>query len=140
MTSAPKSATAPVLPKGIKAGDLKYPKKAPWSSGNFELWYTGGMGWVIPTLQISSGSRSAYGKRTYAVVVSTGQVCRVGMGPHVHAKHVVYVTTKSADRLAPFLALREQGQADAGQVRDRISTRRAQGQMHRAAGHTSWRW
>jgi hypothetical protein len=42
--------------------------------------------------------------------------------------------------LKPFLELRLKGQGDAGQIRDRISSRRAQGQVMRAEGRSSWRW
>jgi hypothetical protein len=127
------------LPTGITAADLKFPK---WTSsdklardkdGNgrvFDLWYTSAMGWVIPTLQIARGKRG-YADRTYAVCVNGKGLCRVGQGPHVTEQVTVYVRESRAEALAKYLTLQEQGAADSHKVRDRISTRRAQGALRR---------
>ncbi len=45
-----------------------------------------------------------------------------------------------ASALQQFIDLRTKGQAAAGEVRDRISSRRAQGALERAAGNSYWRW
>jgi hypothetical protein len=132
------------LPKGILKSDLKRPEygaqqDVPWEARSFELWYTTGMGWVIPTLDIAK-AKAGMPRRTYAVRVVDGSVCRVGQGPHVTQTLVVYVTSKRYQALEPFLLLRTKGRGDAGAVRDRISSRRAQGQVERALGKTSWRW
>lgn len=126
------------LPDGILASDLKRPKwdvasdalVADYDSREFELWYTTGFGWCIPTLQIASGRHryraSSATARTYAVQVKDKKLCRIGMGPHVTFTATVYVRKTRAKALAPFLALRRDGLGRAGQVRDRISSRRAQ--------------
>jgi len=140
---------APALPHGIVAADLKYPKhdagdglvRSSYERSTFDIWYTERMGWVIPTLRISNGN--AYGERTYAVAigksaerarddVERGAVVRVGAGPHVLAKHTVYIRQSRADALTPFIELRDAGAGDAGEVRDRISTRRAQSALIRS--------
>lgn len=141
------------LPKGITKDDLERPHwdakgsekqaydKESYRHLEFGLWYTEALGWVIPTLFIGGGRRAAQAGsvRTYATTID-GKVCRVGMGPHVKQQLTVYVRVGRRAALQPYLDLQEKGQADAGQVRDRISTRRAQGQLHRQAGHTSWTW
>ena len=131
------------LPAGILASDLKFAsydkcQGVPFEERTFEIWHTS-LGWVIPTLAIRN-ARNGQPRRTYAVRISDGTVCRVGMGPHVTATHTVYVTKKRYAALAPFITLRAQGLGNAGAVRDRISSRRAQGQVERALGKTSWRW
>lgn len=130
------------LPAGITEADMKYPK---WDAAaknklardeqgasiSFDIWYTDAMGWVIPTLQIARGKRG-YADRTYAVRVDGGGLCRVGQGPHVKAMHTVYVREGRRKALDKFVKLLSEGQKDSNQVRDRISTRRAQGALHRA--------
>jgi hypothetical protein len=130
------------LPEGILKADLKDVKwedqPKDYDKRYFELWLVTGFGWVIPTLSIGS-RRSTYGNRTYAVTIE-GQVVRVGRGPHVLAMHTVHVSKKTAARLEKFFELRLKGQGDAGQIRDRISSRRAQGQQMRAEGRSYWKW
>jgi hypothetical protein len=148
---------APVLPAGITAKDLTRPKwddkdgfarDSSFDTREFELWHTPGFGWCIPTLDIAAGRRGQP-RRTYAVLVrelpklSAGEavtVARIGQGPHVTSQQVVYVRASRLKALQPFLDLRTAGLAAAGQVRDRISSRRAQGQQEREAGNHSWRW
>lgn len=134
------------LPKGINASDTKAPAWdakdnliRPWDDSRFELWYTDAFGWVIPTLLISHASRrSAYqSDRTYAVRVSDGAPVRVGCGPHVKAQVEVYVRVSREKALRPYLDLRAKGANDANEIRDRISTRRAQGALLRGRG-PSW--
>ena len=134
------------LPKGILAKDLEYPKysaKAPrvlYDKG-FELWAIENrinpkrVDWVIPTLLIQNPGRRAMPgveRRTYAIAVADSSICRVGMGPHVKATCTVYVTEANVDRLQPFIDLHAKGMADATQIRDRISTRRAVGALRRS--------
>lgn len=135
------------LPKGCTAKDLVPPK---WNAkirhlyaDDFELWYTEKMGWVIPTLFIRNpGSRARDGAapRTYAIAVNNGGTCRVGIGPHVLARHSVYVTEANKTRLQWLLDLKHDGAVRSNETRDRISTRRAVGQEMRAAGRSSWLW
>ncbi len=132
------------LPKGINASDLKRPtwkqvEGVDYDSRSFELWHTSGFGWCIPTLLIGRARGRQQQDRTYAVTLE-GVVVRIGKGPHVTETLVVYVTRASLARLQPFLTLRTEGAAKAGTIRDRISSRRAQGQEERAAGNRSWRW
>ena len=120
------------LPKGINASDLDRPSG--WAP-SFEMWFTAGFGWCIPTVPISHG-----GQRTYGVRVSNGGVVRMGMGPHVTERVRVFVRENRKSALQQFMDLKAQGESDALTVRDRVSSRRAQGQVERAAGRRSWRW
>jgi hypothetical protein len=111
---------------------------------DFQLWFVTGMGWVIPTVLISRQSRrhrnlDAATDRTYAVTLD-GKVCRVGAGPHVTEVVHVHVHDSHLKSLQRFIDLKREGAAKAGMIRDRISSRRAEGQLHRAAGERSWRW
>ena len=151
------------LPAGIQKTDLTYPsykskdglvrtydygkgKPVEAVASSFELWHTTGFGWCIPTLHIANPSRRArqYGAtpqdaRTYAVTLD-GKTVRIGMGPHVQERVTVYVRRSRLGELQKFLDLLVSGQASAQTVRDRISSRRAQGVLNRAEGMTSWRW
>lgn len=150
-----KKTTKPVaknsLPDGVLKSDLEY-RSGSWSAiqrtyafeGHelitFDLWHVVGFGWVIPTLLISKTRRTGIQDRTYAVKVDGGGTCRVGKGPHVDETVKVYVKRSRLAALQKFLDLRTAGQVKAGTIRDRISSRRAEGTLHRAAGHHSWRW
>lgn len=98
------------------------------------LYRTAGFGWVICTLAIN-GSRG----RTYGMTMD-GKVCRVGNGPHVLDQLCVYVKATNLKRLMPLIELLRKGLADAGTIRDRIGSRRAEGQLRRSRGEYSWRW
>jgi hypothetical protein len=133
------------LPKGINATDLKEPswktfdKTMAREGGEkygpalkFDLWYIESFGWVIPTLLIAKRRQAAaYGERTYAVRVSDGATVRVGNGPHVKARHTVYVRKTRLKALEKFLALQGTGAERANTIRDRISSRRAQTALYR---------
>lgn len=135
------------LPKGVLVKDLEYPKYTPKAprvlyDKTFELWGVENrinpkrVDWMIPTLHIQNpGRRSMPGvvRRTYAIGVADSKVYTVGMGPHVKTTLTVYVTEANVERLKPFLELHEKGMADASQIRDRISTRRAQGAIRRSS-------
>lgn len=90
--------------------------------------------WVLLTLPIDNKGRS------YVVQVSSGNLGRAGKGPHVKATVVVYLKKSNIDRLRKYLDLWFKGMIEAGAVRDRISSRRAIGQVHRANGRTHWSW
>ncbi len=117
------------LPPEVKDKDLKYPSykskvKRIWDS-DFELWYTERFGWCIPTLAISKARRgSGYQDRTYGISLS-GETVTMGKGPHVLRTVAVYVTESNVKRLQKFISLKESGTGKAGDIRDRISTRRA---------------
>jgi hypothetical protein len=141
------------LPEGILAHDLKYPdfknkkdgqyfpdyddKNFPYEDRQFELWNVANFGWCIPTLHIRNAGRRALASgsvaapRTYAIEINTGKVCRIGLGPHVTARVTVYVRKNRRDVLQKFLDLRKTGSESANQIRDRISSRRAQGALYR---------
>ena len=105
----------------------------------FELWYTEKMGWCIPTLLIGRARSANTTDRTYATTLD-GKPVRIGKGPHVLRTVTVYVRVSRLAVLQKYLDTRTAGAATAGQIRDRISSRRAQGQEERAAGHRSWLW
>lgn len=132
------------LPHGITKTDIVAPSNrhqassnVPYDDRTFQLWHVQSFGWVIPTLAIGTQRKAA--ARTYAMTL-TGYVVRVGNGPHVLETHTVYVTNARHEALKSFLELRKKGAGDAGAIRDRISSRRAQGQLMRAEGRRSWRW
>lgn len=143
------------LPKDITAKDLVYPdykdgdklttiQEGPesWNkrSASFELWYTEQMGWCIPTLLISNARRgSSNPARTYATTLD-GKPVRIGRGPHVKRIVTVYVRESRLKALQHYLDKQKAGAEVSNQIRDRISSRRAQGQIMRAQGRTSWRW
>lgn len=139
------------LPKDIQSSDLKYPdyksndklvriQAGPESwqaeSAIFELWYTEQMGWCIPTLLIAKGSTT---DRTYATTLDGKQV-RIGKGPHVKRTVTVYVRQSRLSVLQRYLDLKQSGAEVSNQIRDRISSRRVQGQIMRQQGRSSWRW
>lgn len=133
------------LPDGINETDLKWPS---WEStkdneenrvvDNFELWFTQGFGWCIPTLLISKASRrSSMSNRTYAVTLDN-QPVRIGKGPHILRTVTVYVKSRRKNDLQKFLDLKESGSQTAGNIRDRISTRRAQTALRRGSLFAAW--
>ena len=136
-----KAVEAIQLPAGIKESDLKYPE---WKSTDrvveqFEMHYTQGLGWTIATLLIRKTRRADRTNRTYATTLD-GKPCRIGMGPHVLRSVAVYVKRSRFVALQPFIDLKNQGEIASNEIRDRISSRRAQGQLNRANGLTSWMW
>lgn len=131
------------LPPGITTADTKFAsydqqKNVPYDDRTFELWYTTSFGWCIPTLFIGKGARGTP-DRTYATTLD-GKPVRIGRGPHVLKTVTIYVRASRVEALQKFLELRRNGAAKAGEIRDRISSRRAQGQVERAAGRSHWRW
>ncbi len=102
---------------------------------------TEAMGWVLTTLNIAkSRSRTSSADRTYGITVKDEKLCRVGSGPHVLQTVRVQLNKKNLERLSKYVDLWRRGMEMAGTTRDRISSRRAQGQVHRAEGRTSWIW
>jgi hypothetical protein len=136
------------LPDGIRETDLKYPS---WKSkdkvardvgdyGSLTFYETAGFGWCLATLSISRARRSFTTDRTYAVRVSDGKTVRVGAGPHVTRTIQVYVRESRRKALQKYTDLHQQGSVSANTIRDRISSRRAEGAEMRAEGRRSWRW
>lgn len=142
------------LPKGINATDIKEPS---WRThrkvmadarelgldsvyAQFDIWYSESFGWCIPTLLITRSRRAnqsySGGERTYAVRIDTGSTVRIGNGPHIKARHTVYIRKTRVAALQKFIALIASGGAKANEIRDSISTRRAQ----TAARRASWGW
>jgi hypothetical protein len=91
-------------------------------------------GWVVPTLVIRQPGRrsslSAQAPRTYATTLD-GKPCRVGLGPHVEARVTVYVREGRKAALQRYVDLQRSGAVQAHEIRDRISTRRAQSALRR---------
>jgi hypothetical protein len=133
---APILASDLIQPHWKAKGRNKWATNGPYNYLRFDLWHTERFGWCIPTLQIRHATArhvraGATQDRTYAVAIDTGSVVRIGLGPHVTATHTVYVTEGRRAVLQPLIDLRSQGEGDAGDIRDRISTRRAQSAMRR---------
>lgn len=143
------------LPKGVKKSDIVYPKLGQGFNYSerqalgiqdvysLRFYKVKGLGWVLCTLHISNPSRrqsSGTAARTYAIGVNDSKLYTVGRGPHVLQEIEVHLKKDNVERLRPLLELHKKGMEDASSVRDRISSRRAQGQLHREAGRTSWTW
>lgn len=148
--------TPPALPEGVTAEDLKYPdtwdrktnKPTPKSEhtvrelgdhGQLSFYHVTSLGWCIATLPIA-GSVRGQPPRTYAIRVDDGSTVRIGQGPHVTRTVTVYIRASRAEALKKFTDLYASGAVRSNEIRDRISSRRAQGQEMRAQGRHSWRW
>ncbi len=94
--------------------------------------------WVLTTLLIGKAKNTP--DRYYGIGLADSKVYTVGKGPHVTEEVEVIVSADNVERLMPLIELWRKGMADASSIRDRISSRRAQGQAHRAAGRSSWTW
>ena len=153
----PKTSTTP-LPAGIVTNDTMPPKlqytknykiKNPSEQVDYEVgdhgqltfYETAGFGWCLATLSISSSRRGTRTTdRTYAVRVSDGASVRVGAGPHVTRTITVYLRKSRLEALKKYIDMYAAGQVAANTIRDRISSRRAEGAEHRANSEHSWRW
>lgn len=134
---------APTLPFGLKDSDLQYPKRPKrydWHKPHgsdlmktITLYETERFGWVVCTLEIRRpGRRHRHDAqpRTYGIDRG-GKICTVGLGPHVKRSITVYVSRARAEALKELTDLHRKGLADAGSIRDRISSRRAFGALWR---------
>lgn len=131
------------LPKGIIERDLKYPayrrdyKKRIAVEHTLMFHYVEQYGWVIATLHIRNPGRWASAAcstaRTYAIRVKDKQIVTVGMGPHVKKSITVKVWSTRLKALQPYVDLYNEGMEKAGQIRDRISSRRANTVLRRGA-------
>lgn len=153
----PKTSTTP-LPDGIVAYDLEYPKvkhttdgkvKNPNEQTDYKLgdggrltfYETAGFGWCLATLNISSSRRgNRTTDRTYAARVKDGASVRVGAGPHVTRTITVYIREGRKAALQKYIDMFTAGQVEANTIRDRISSRRAEGALRRGRGENSWYW
>lgn len=144
-----KETTKTELPPNVIAADTKWPEQGHgcnWEklrelgidSTSFTFYKTTGFGWVLITLGISNSTRRSTA-RSYGISMD-GKCCRVGSGPHVLSTITVHLSTDNWERLKGYVELYLKGMEQAGTVRDRISSRRAQGQIHRANGESHWRW
>lgn len=126
------------LPACVRVGDLKWPRGMAQLSykehamirerglnDDLRLWWVLDWGWVIPVLLIRNAGRRNPGmaSRQYAIRVDTGELVRVGIGPHVGEQVRVYLSKRNVKRLEPLLALALKGAVAANQARDRRSTR-----------------
>lgn len=124
------------LPKDFALIDLTYPSYTSGDKqvGEFGMYLVNGFGWCITTLLIKNASWRRPGANTsrfYAVRVSDGQTVRIGHGPHVTATVDIYVRESRKEKLQKYLDLKQKGLVDANVIRDRISSRRAQGALRR---------
>lgn len=135
------------LPLGIEKSDMVRPA---WdaedgldhSVGNYgELTFhkTTRFGWCITTLFISRGKRGQP-DRSYGIALDTDQVVSIGNGPHVTESFTLYLRKSRRADLQKFIDAYESGMERANAIRDRRSSRIAQGQEMRAQGRRSWNW
>lgn len=124
--------------------NLKYEelKALGLDSDDLQFFLTDGFGWVITTLLIKSKGRYSGPTQTdrfYGISID-GKLCRIGHGPHVKRTVRVYINRKNLKYMQKYIDLYKQGLNDAGNTRDRISSRRAMGQVYRQQGRSSWMW
>jgi hypothetical protein len=138
--------TKPTLPEGILPIDLERPKYDAKdgmvysiNNGSFTLHNTTRMGWCVATLHISRGKRGQP-DRTYGARLTDGSTVTIGNGPHVLETIEVYVRKSRVKALQHLIDTHTKGMTNAGMIRDRIGSRRAQGQLMRAEGRHSWMW
>lgn len=132
------------LPEGVLPSDLKWTGEEldyeVGEHGSITMHRTERFGWVIATLPISKGKRGAP-DRTYGIPVSgSPELVSVGNGPHVTKTIVIRAKKSRSEALRPFHDMYVRGLLAANGTRDRISSRRAQGQRMRDLGRSSWRW
>lgn len=121
------------LPPGVLESDRKWPTKGR-SVADLTFYKAGRYGWCVQTLSINNRGR------TYAIQVdSPNDIVTCGGRPDDVTVHV-YVSEARQKALQKFIDLKAKGLESAGNIRDRIGSRRAQGQEMRAQGLTSWRW
>lgn len=152
----PKTSDTP-LPEGITRKDLEYPKvkrdkkfrvlnpaeelvRDAGEYGQLTFYETAGFGWCLATLGIARARSPGKTDRTYAVRVSDGGSVRIGAGPHVTRTIKVYVRRGRLTALKKYVEMFQSGQVQANSIRDRISSRRAEGALMRAQGRSYWRW
>lgn len=136
-----KKTAQPALPLGITLQDTDplyrkgaYPRGLPSYIPTEMKLYRTEAGWMLCTLYISSPgkrNRSPSQDRYYAIGVGDKKIYTVGRGPHVLEEMTVYLSEKNKQRLSTLIELFQEGLSQAGQIRDRISSRRAQGAMRR---------
>ncbi len=141
------------LPPDVTEADCKYDYEASLSYREFPegtnlpltFYKVGGKdaradwGWVLTTLIISGKGRRGSTDRYYSIGVDDSKIYTVGRGPHVQAVVEVYITTKNRDRLWKYVELHQKGLGEAQTIRDRIGSRRAQGQLFRR-GIPDWNY
>lgn len=140
-------AKAAALPKGILKSDLVRPKYDDddqtdynvGDMGQLTLHNTERFGWCIATLFISRGQRGNP-DRSYGIAVKDETTVSIGNGPHVTETVTVYLRKSRVEALQPMIDLYIKGLQNANAVRDRRSSRIAQGQEMRAQGKRSWAW
>lgn len=99
--------------------------------------------WMIATLHISNPNRKQLARgidtaRTYAISVLNGKIYTVGKGPHVKETIEVHVKKSNVDRIKNLLVRYQEGLEAAGRIRDRRSSRIAQGRLYRASLYDAW--
>lgn len=135
------------LPLGILKSDTVAPKwddedgvdYSKGESGRLILYKTVPFGWVINTLFISRGKRGQP-DRSYGIAIESNEVVSCGNGPHVTETATVYLRKSRIAELQPLIDKYVEGMERANAIRDRRSSRRAQGQEMRAQGRTRWNW
>jgi len=136
----PKRDPKPDLPLGVMTEDIDmkvafsqnadHPNYSLGDGGHLTFYKTARFGWCVATLPISRG-KNGWTDRTYAIA-ENGAICTVGNGPHVLAKITVYLRKSRVDALRKWIDLYNTGLGNAGMIRDRRSTRRAQTSLARA--------
>lgn len=129
-----KTAPAGGLPPGALNSDTAWPKGQERVIATLSVYDLGGrFGWAVKTLPINARTNRAYG-----MTVESGRV--VTMGNPGTRIVTLYITEKRKAALQKYIDLHAAGQQDAGAIRDRIGSRRAEGQIRRARGEYSWHW
>lgn len=124
------------LPKGVKATDTQYPKynekKPDRYIDELRFLYSDRFGWVVQTLSINARQNRSYGTPLSGEIVTCGNASSKIIS--------VYVTESRQAHLKEWIDAKAKGMESAGNVRDRIGSRRAEGQVKRSQGLSSWMW
>jgi hypothetical protein len=130
-----KSKVTGVLPPDVTEADknyLSYKIKQSQPVEYLTFYKSNRFGWCVATLPINGKGRT-YGMSTEGAIVTMG-------GRPDDVKVRIYVHDGNRKRLQKYVDLRAKGLGKAGDIRDRIGSRRAQGQEMRAQGRYSWTW
>ena len=122
------------LPEGVTNSDLVYPK---WDSKEKVIYHltfipSGRFGWAVQTLWINQRQNRSYAATLDGKIITAGN-------QGVKLLHV-YVRESRVKHFQKWLDAHQKGLQDAGDIRNRIGSRRAEGQLKRAQGLSSWRW
>jgi len=128
------------LPKDVRQEDTRYPTGDArllcdaGDNGCLKFHDMGGrFGWCVATLVIGRN-------RTYAITLDGETIVTISTNRPGDAHIIVYLTTNNIARLKQYVDIHKDGLSRAHDIRNRVGSRRAEGQERRKRGETYWRW